>query len=156
MRTSINLFKHLTTMKTKKELVRFLKQVADPQKVQVLLSTVDLTDLPVVRIKRDPNLVKTERPFIDVDLAGYRHSFANMSACEVFTIGRADDADLTVQDYEDTSISRVHVIAFKKDDEFIVASVGGSGSVLLDANGTELPPAAQTEFEFVSWKSLLD
>lgn len=141
-------------MKTKKELVSFLQQVADPQKVAVLLSIAgDLTSLPVVRIMRDPNLVKTERPFIDVDLAGYRHSLAGMSASEGFTIGRADDADAQVQDYEDTSISRIHVIVFKKEGQIVVASVGGSGAVILDTEGEALPPLASTEF--AGWKKFL-
>lgn len=141
-------------MKTKKELVRFLQQVADPKKVQVLaIVEGELSNLPVARILRDPNLVKTERPYIDVDLAGYRHSLAGMTTNEVFTIGRADDAAVSVQDFEDTSISRVHVIAFKKEDALVIANVGGSGSVLLGPDGAELPPTEQTDF--TGWKEFL-
>lgn len=141
-------------MKNKKELAGYLQQIANPQKLQVLaVIEGKLANLPVVRIMRDPNLVKTERPYIDVDLAGYRHSLTGMGTTEVFTIGRADDADVSVQDYEDTSISRVHVIAFKKSSTLVVASVGGSGSILLDADGTELPPMAQAEF--TTWDKFL-
>lgn len=141
-------------MKNKKELAGYLQQVASPQKVQVLaIVEGELSNLPVVRILRDPKLVDGERPFIDVDLAGYRHSLAGMTTNEVFTIGRADDAAVSVQDFEDTSISRVHVIAFKKDDALVIANVGGSGSVLLGPDGAELPPTEQAEF--TGWKDFL-
>jgi len=130
-------------------------QVADPSKAKVLLCiTQDLTQLPVVRILRDPSLVQTERLFIDVDLAGYRHSLAAMADDDVFTLGRADDADVSVQDYEDTSISRVHVIVFKKDGLFVVANTGGSGAAILDSDGSILPPTATKDF--ASWASFLD
>lgn len=140
-------------MRTKKELAGYLQQVADPKKVQTLLAVSGELNLPVVRIMRDPKLVKTERPYIDVDLAGYRHSLLGMDHDSVFTIGRAEHSDVQVQDYEDTSISRVHVVVFKKDDELIIANVGGSGTIVLDADGAAMSP--ELSAEFAGWDKFL-
>jgi len=76
-----------------------------------------------------------------------------MTDDDVFILGRAEFSDLQLQDYEDTSISRVHVIVFKKDGLFVVANTGGSGAAILGSDGSILP--ATTITDFASWAHFL-
>lgn len=58
-----------------------------------------------------------EEPFIDIEMAQFKRTVLNLPEDEVFVIGRAQNADYRMCNYENNLFSRIHVVLLRNGNK---------------------------------------